>query len=144
LFVQDIDCDSLQIEACWQEEEGQQKMCCEERLYEKLGLKDKDEKATKAREGCDRRGTGVVLNENGEEVLCADEVPDIGSFCDWTNLIMCLGSRYKYMHSFRLAMREYAIRNEFELGIESSSPIKYQQSKAQDNSSWQVQMSKLS
>jgi hypothetical protein len=50
---------------------------------------------------------------------------DIGSFCDWTNPIMCVGTRYKDMRSFRLAMREYAIRHEFELGIESSSPIKY-------------------
>jgi hypothetical protein len=94
------------------------KFCCEERLYEKLGLKDEDEKARKAREeACDRRSPVVVLNENGDELVCADDVR--------TNPIMCLGSRYKDMCSFRLAMREYAIRNEFELGIESSSPIKY-------------------
>jgi hypothetical protein len=30
------------------------------------------------------------------------------------------------MNSFQLAMREYAIMNEFELGIEVSSAIKYQ------------------
>jgi hypothetical protein len=102
-----------------------QKNYCEEMSYEKLGLKDEDEKATKARESYNRRGTTIVLDENGDEVRCADEVTDIGSFCDWTNPIMCVGTRYKDMCSFQLAMREYAIRHEFELGIESGSPIKY-------------------
>jgi hypothetical protein len=75
-------------------------------LYEKLGLKYEVEKSSKAREeACDSRGPAVVLNENG------DEVPDIDAFCDWTNLIMCLDSRYKEMRSFRLAMRKYAISN---------------------------------
>jgi hypothetical protein len=95
-------------------------------LYEKLGLKNEDEKATKAREVCDRRGPNVVLDENGDEMGCEDEMIDIDSFCDWTNSIMCVGTRYKDMRLFWLAMREYAIRHEFELGIESSSPIKYQ------------------
>jgi hypothetical protein len=121
--VQDIDWDSLQIEARWQEEE--QVICCEERLYEKLGLKDEDEKATKEREACDRRGHVVVLDENGNEAVCAGKVADIDAFCDRTNPIMCVGTRYKNMHSFWLAMREYAIRHEFELGIDASSPIKY-------------------
>jgi hypothetical protein len=54
-----------------------------------------------------------------------DKVADIDEFCDWTNPIMCVGTRYKDMRSFRLAMREYAISHEFELGIEANSPIKY-------------------
>jgi hypothetical protein len=86
-------------------------------LYEKLELKDEDEKATKAREACDRRGPAVLLDENGDEVGCADEVIDIGSFCDWTNPIMCVSTRYKDMCSFRLSMREYTIRHEFELAL---------------------------
>jgi hypothetical protein len=109
----------------WQEEEGQQVICCEERLYKKLGLNDDDEKAIKEREAYDRRGRAVVLDENGNEAVCADKVADIDAFCVWTNLIMCVGTRYMDMRSFRLAMREYAIRHEFELGIEASSPIKY-------------------
>jgi hypothetical protein len=53
-------------------------------------------------EACDSRGT-AVLNENGDEVLDA--------FCDWTNSIMYLDSRYKDMRSFWLAMKKYAISN---------------------------------
>jgi hypothetical protein len=96
-------------------------------LYEKLGLKEEDEKLRKAKEeACDSsRGPAVVLNKNGDDVVCADEVPKMGVFYGLTNPIMCVGSRYKDMHSFRLAMREYVIRNEFELGIEASSLIKY-------------------
>jgi hypothetical protein len=86
-------------------------------LYEKLELKDEDEKATKAREACDGRGPAVLLDENGDEVGCVDEVTDIGSFCDWTNPIMCVGTRYKDMRSFRLSMREYTIRHEFGLAL---------------------------
>jgi hypothetical protein len=41
-------------------------------------------------------------------------------FCDWKKLVMNLGSRYKDMVIFRLAMRQYAIENEFELGIEAT------------------------
>jgi hypothetical protein len=38
---------------------------------------------------------------------------------------MELGSRYKDMATFRLAMRQFAIKKDFELGIEYASPIKY-------------------
>jgi hypothetical protein len=38
---------------------------------------------------------------------------------------MKIGSLYKDMKEFRLAIRQYAINNEFELGIESSSPFRY-------------------
>ena len=38
---------------------------------------------------------------------------------------MTLGSPYKDMVTFRLAMRQYAIKREFELGIEATSPMKY-------------------
>jgi hypothetical protein len=67
-------------------------------LYDKLGLKDEDEKVRKeTEEACDRRAPTVVLNENGDELVCADEVQDMAAFCDWTNPKMCLGSRYKNM-----------------------------------------------
>jgi hypothetical protein len=80
----------------------------------------------KREEACDRRAPVVLLNEYGDVLQCADLLPDMGAFYDWTNPIRCPGSRYKHMRSFQLARREYAIRNEFELGIEVSSPIKFQ------------------
>jgi hypothetical protein len=38
---------------------------------------------------------------------------------------MKVGSLYKDMNEFRLAMRQYTINNEFELGIDSSTPFRY-------------------
>ena len=45
--------------------------------------------------------------------------------CNRSNPIMKVGSLYKDMKEFRLAIRQYAINNEFELGIESSAPFRY-------------------
>jgi hypothetical protein len=39
---------------------------------------------------------------------------------------MKFGSFYKDMKEFELAMRQYTINNEFELGIESSAPFRFQ------------------
>jgi hypothetical protein len=45
--LQDIDWDAIQIEKRWKEE-GPQQICCEDGMYEKLGLKEDDEKEKKA------------------------------------------------------------------------------------------------
>lgn len=45
--------------------------------------------------------------------------------CKRSNPIMKVGSLYKDMNEFRLAMRQYTINNEFELVIESSAPFRY-------------------
>jgi hypothetical protein len=52
---------------------------------------------------------------------CGDVLPtEIGSFCDWQNHVIKLGCRYKDMPTFHLVVRQFAINNEFELGIEST------------------------
>jgi hypothetical protein len=96
-------------------------------LYEKLGLKNEDEKDRKAREEADeRRQPSLMANENVNEQFCGDHVPDeMASLCDWKKPIMELGSRYKDMATFRLAMRQYAIKKKFELDIEASTRVKY-------------------
>jgi hypothetical protein len=96
-------------------------------LYDKLGLKQEDEKGKKAKEeACGTRASSS-LNENYvEELVCGDHVPDeVVSLGDWRNPIMSLGSRYKDMVTFRLAMRQYAIKKEFEIGIEATDQTRY-------------------
>jgi hypothetical protein len=67
-----------------------------------------------------------MANENVNEQFCGDHVPDeMASLCDWEKPIMELESRYKDMVIFRLAMRQYAIKKEFELDIEASTRVKY-------------------
>jgi hypothetical protein len=39
---------------------------------------------------------------------------------------MELERQYKDMTTFRLAMRQFAIKKEFELDIEANTPVKYQ------------------
>jgi hypothetical protein len=45
--------------------------------------------------------------------------------CDWKNPVMMLESRYKDMPTFRLAIRQFAIKNEFELVIEATCPFRF-------------------
>jgi hypothetical protein len=45
--------------------------------------------------------------------------------CDWKNHVMVLESRYKDMPTFWLAIRQFAINHEFELGIEATCPFRF-------------------
>jgi hypothetical protein len=67
------------------------------------------------------------LNDNYvDDHVCADDVPDgLVSLGDWRKPIMTLGSRYKDMVTFWLAMRQYVIKKEFELGIETTDQTRY-------------------
>jgi hypothetical protein len=81
-------------------------------VYDKLGLKQEDENDAKSREeACRRSGSGSLSHDFDDELPCDDQVPhEMSSFLDWLNPIMELGSRYKDMATFRLAMRQFAIK----------------------------------
>jgi hypothetical protein len=65
-------------------------------------------------------------NECVDELGGGDEIPnEMVALSDWMNPVMEPESRYKDMTIFRLAMRQYAIKKEFELGIEAITPLKY-------------------
>jgi hypothetical protein len=67
-----------------------------------------------------------VILQLDDELAYGNKLADeMAVLCDWKNPVMRLESRYKDMATFGLAMRQYAIKSEFKLGIESSSPIKY-------------------
>jgi hypothetical protein len=89
-------------------------------VFVKLGLTE-DEREAKAREeGYGTRYPKCPMNEFGDELLCVDHLPDDRiSICDRKNPDMSLGSRYKNMVTFRLAMH-YIIKREFELVIEAT------------------------
>jgi hypothetical protein len=67
------------------------------------------------------------LNDNYvEDLICQDHVlDDLVSLGNWRKPVMNLGSRYKDMVTFRLAMRQYVIKKEFELGIEATNQTRY-------------------
>jgi hypothetical protein len=95
-------------------------------LYAKLGLQKEDEKESKAREeACAKRAPSVAMNAVDDDLVCGDKLSDeMSVLCDWRNPVMELESRYKDIATFRLAMRQFAIKSEFELG-KASSPLKY-------------------
>ena len=101
-------------------------------MYDKLGLMDEDNQESNARQQAFSCRPCPVRNRND------DSDDEIGALpykdairgerilvCNRSNPIMKVGSLYKDMKEFRLAIRQYAINNEFELGIESSAPFRY-------------------
>jgi hypothetical protein len=99
-------------------------------MYARLGFREEDEREARERQEASMgRSSSVYGNECVDGVAALpyeDHLPNERVLlCDRTNPIMKMGSLYKDMKKFRLAMRLYAINNEFELGIESSAPFWY-------------------
>lgn len=128
-----IDWDTLQIEEN-HDEEGQLQMLSEQEMYVLLGLSEEDARAEKAREDAantrvDACGSGLPNVHDcteGAAIPVDDCIPGENNFeYDENNPIMRVGIKYHLMKEFRLAMRQYAINNEFELGIEATDPSRY-------------------
>ena len=68
----------------------------------------------------------VDMDEGDEHLICEDYRSDEERVVyDINNLVMKPGSLYAPMVDFRLAMRQYAINKEFELGIEATNKTRY-------------------
>jgi hypothetical protein len=62
----------------------------------------------------------------GAGIPCSDLVLDeTRTIYDMNNPVMEPGSLYATMHHFRLAIRQYAINKEFELGIEAINKTRF-------------------
>jgi ribosomal protein S27AE len=61
-------------------------------VYEKVGLKQDDEKETKAtKEVSDTCGLGLFLADYSDELVCNDQLTnELVSFGDWRNPVMSL------------------------------------------------------
>jgi hypothetical protein len=91
-------------------------------MYEKLGLKNEDAMAQKARDEAESSEPGLLWSHVPANLDCGDVLPtEIGELCDWQNHVMNLGCRYKDMPTFRLAVRQFTVKKEFELRIESTN-----------------------
>jgi hypothetical protein len=110
------------------DDEGKLEFASEEQLYLVLGLKGED-----GHEKQEERRTCFVGPSNGANV-CDDSSARIPIFqhlpgervmFDKNNPVMEPSSLYPNMKEFRLAMRQYTIEKEFELGVEVTNRMRY-------------------
>jgi hypothetical protein len=92
------------------DDEGRLEFPSEDQIYSVLGLKKEDETEEQERERrLEKEGAILIFQHLLEERLMFDR----------NNPVMKPGSLYPSMKEFRLAMRQYSIDKEFELGIEA-------------------------
>jgi hypothetical protein len=117
-----IDWDALQIVEC-QDEEGRIEIVDDDRMYELIGLRAEDEAAQKAGEAFKMQEGDVNRGdcENGTidaTIPIDDEIPDERVMLhDLDKPCMDIRTVYPSMRDFRLAVRQFAINEEFELEI---------------------------
>jgi hypothetical protein len=109
-------------------DEGRIELPSEEQMCLILGLKVKDEIEEQERKI--RCGVGASSARNGCEYgSCAipifQHLSGKRMIFDRNNLVMESGSLYPSMNEFHLAMRQYSIDTEFELGIETTNKRRY-------------------
>ena len=117
-----IDWDALQIVER-QDEEGRIEIVDDDRMYELIGLRAEDEAAEKAGEAFKMQEGDVNRSYSENETIDAaipvdDEIPDERVMLhDPDKPCMDIGTVYPSMRDFRLAVRQFAINEEFELEI---------------------------
>jgi hypothetical protein len=127
-----VDWNSIQIQE-EREEDGIIEICNEEQVYALLGFSREDEReeemarASSSRDGgTNASGVPNLEGIEGEAMLVDDYIQEETLMeYDKDNPTMVLGTIYPCMEEFRLAVRQYAINKEFELGVEATSKSRY-------------------
>ena len=115
----EVDWDNLHIVET-HDEEGRIELMNEDQVYVILGLRDEDERAKMV------ETNGRTMVEHGDDteayaINVSDAIPnEIEITYDKDHPKMDLGTMYPAMDEFRLAVRQFAINEEFELGTEKS------------------------
>jgi hypothetical protein len=123
--MHDIDWYSIMVEET-NNEEGRNDVTSEQGLYFQLVLDNQDD-GREDDSSASRFGNSIPCeDELGGDILCSDSVLDENrTIYDMNNPVMEPGSLYATMHHFRLAIRQYAINKEFELGIEATNKTRF-------------------
>jgi len=118
----DVDWDSIRILETI-DEEGRIEAIGEDELYELLGLRKEDEDKEKS---SGQPFSCPAAEFEGEDLLVDDTIPEeVHIHYDKDHPVMQLGTLYPSMNDFRLAVRQFAINEEFEVGIEKSDPVRF-------------------
>jgi hypothetical protein len=137
--MRSIDWDAIEIESRW-EEEGTQEIFAEKDLYGLLGLSREDEEERNRREeGCPNVDVDSTSADNGADRGIEDYLPDERRIVyDKDDPVIELGSTFPSMKEFRLALRQYAINREFELGNEKTDSTRHRAFCRGDNCPWRL------
>jgi hypothetical protein len=116
-------------------------------LYAILGFKGEDERADKARKVAVKNNSRQVpyvdVDFDSAAIRVDDDIPDERSIVyDLDNLELKLDALFPSMDDFRLAVRQYAINEEFELHVVKIDKNRYDGScKGAKDCTWYVRMS---
>jgi hypothetical protein len=109
------------------DDEGRIELMNESQMCELLGLADEGTPNIHTH-GFDRRmdDNELRLDVDGAAIPTNDVVPgEVHISYDKNNPCMEVGTQYPTMEEFKLAVRTYAIKKEFHLGVEKSTTKKY-------------------
>jgi hypothetical protein len=107
-------------------EEGRNHVTSEKGLYYQLGLDTQDDRREEDSSAPCFGNSNSCEEDMGAGIPCSDAVLDeTRTIYDMNNPVMQPGSLYATMHHFRLAIRQYAINKEFELGIEATNKTRF-------------------
>jgi hypothetical protein len=122
----------FELEHVW-EEEGRRDVLSEMHMYSQLGLIEEEEAEENIRDEALRGGATnldesnhIDSGDNNIDQQCEYDLPDEKRVkYDKINPSMQPGNLFPNMKEFRIAMRQYAIKHEFELGIDVTSTTRY-------------------
>ncbi|NP_001170540.1 uncharacterized protein LOC100384556 [Zea mays] len=144
-----VDWDSIAIQE-EREDEGHIELCDEAQVYELLGFRHEDEMEEEinmqndavpnsSADGESGYGIPPIQGDEGALIPVVDNIPEMSmTEHDMNNPSMEVGTRYPNMKDFRLAVRQYAINKEFELGIEATNKSKYRGYCKGDGCPWSI------
>jgi hypothetical protein len=130
--MQDNDWKSFVLSDFWNEE-GRRDVPSEMQMYSQLGLNEEDKAKENKRDETVLGGTSnldqlepINVGDNSIDQPMEDFLPNEKRVMyDKMNPSMQPGSLFPNMKEFRIAMRQYVIKHEFELGIDVTSTIRY-------------------
>jgi len=136
-----VDWDSLQIIET-HDEKGRIKLLSEDQMYVFLGLRD--EESGKVAASHDRVMVEEGSHEDDAVIPNNDDIPtEVVISYDKDHPQMDLGTMYPSMDEFRLAVRQFAINEEFQLGTTHSDKERFRGfCKSSDDCPWKINASK--
>ena len=143
--MQDNDWEFFVLSDFWNEE-GRRDVPSEMQMYSELGLNEEDKAKENQRDESVLGGTSnldqsepINFGDNTIDQSFEDYLPNEKRVMyDKMNPSMQPGSLFPNMKEFRIAMRQYAIKHEFELGIEVTSTTRYVGYCKGDDCHWRI------